>query len=256
MQTLRLLCSTYGTDESNGANIESAIARGLPELMPAICSHDGHFVIAGSGPSLPDFLPELRAEQAAGRPVCAINGAYDFLVDNDIIPNLFLTVDPRPMPQNVTKPQPETVFLPASRANPELFERLAGFNVMLWHSYGNLDEQPHYQGRKALYGGASTSGLRAITIGYIMGFRNFSLYGMDSCLAADRLTKRFTGEQAGQVIDVIVGDRTFYCNGAMAQQANEVQELMQFLEGLHLDFKGDGLLAAIWAERKRLGLSV
>src|SRR4051812_9797072 len=131
MHTLRLLCSTYGTDESNGANIESAVARGLPELMPAICSHDGHFVIAGSGPSLPDFLPELRAEQAAGRPVCAINGAYDFLVDNDIIPNLFLTVDPRPMPQNVTKPQPETVFLPASRVNPELFERLAGFNVML-----------------------------------------------------------------------------------------------------------------------------
>jgi uncharacterized Rossmann fold enzyme len=256
MQPLRLLVSTYGSDEANGANIESAKARGLPELIPALCSHDGHFVIAGSGPSLPDFLPELKAEQIAGRPICAVNGAYDFLVDNDIIPNFFLTVDPRPMPQNVTKPQHETIFLLASRANPELFDRLQGFNIMLWHSYGNLDEAKYYQGSRAVYGGASTSGLRAITIAYIMGFRNISLYGLDSCLAADRITKRFTGEHAGQVIDVIVGDRTFYCNGAMAQQAKEIQEYPQFLEGLHLDIKGDGLLAAIWAERKRLGYPI
>jgi uncharacterized Rossmann fold enzyme len=253
---LRLLVSTYGTDESNGANIVSARARGLPELQPALCAHNGHFVIAGSGPSLPDFVEELRAEQAAGHPICAVNGAYDFLVNNDIIPNFFLTVDPRPMPQNVTKPQPETIYLLASRVNPELFDRLQGFNVMLWHSYGNVDEHPFYKDSRAIYGGASTSGLRAVTIAYIMGFRNITLYGMDSCLAADRLTKRFTGEYAGQVIDVIVGDRTFYCNGAMAQQAKEVQEYPQFLEGLHLDFKGDGLLAAIWAERKRLGLAV
>ena len=256
MHPLRLLVSTYGTDESNGANIVSARARGLPELQPALCAHDGHFVVAGSGPSLPDFVEDIRAEQSAGRPICAVNGAYDFLVDNGIIPTFFLTVDPRRMPQNVTKPQEETIFLLASRANPELFDRLANHKVMLWHSFGNVDETRFYEGSRAIYGGASTSGLRAVTIAYIMGFRNIVLYGMDSCLAADNLTKRFTGEKAGQVIDVIVGDRTFWCNGAMAQQAKEVQEYPQFLEGLHLEFKGNGLLAAIWAERKRLGMPV
>ncbi len=255
MQPLRLAVGTYGTEESNGANIVSALARKLPELTPGLCAHDGHFVIAASGPSLPDFLPELRAEREAGRPICAINGAYDFLVDNGIIPNLFLTVDPRPMPQNVTKPQDDTIFLLASRANPELFERLREYKVVIWHSFGNRDEAQFYKD-KPLIGGGSTSGLRAITVGYILGFRNFSLYGMDSCLAADRLTKRFTGEHAGHVIDVIVGGRTFYANGAMAQQANEVQELMSVLDDLHLDFQGDGLLAAIWAERKRLGYPI
>lgn len=253
MHPLRLQVSTYGSDQANGANIVSAKARGLPELTPALCANDGHFVVVGSGPSLPNFIEEIRAEQAAGRPICAVNGAYDFLVDHNIVPTFFLTVDPRPMPQNVTKPQPETIFLIASRANPELFDRLAGFNVMLWHSYGNLEEHAYYSDSRAVYGGASTSGLRAITIAYIIGFRNVAVYGLDSCLAEDRLTKRFTGEHAGQVIDVIVGNRTFYCNGAMAQQAKEVQEYPAFLEGLHLDFKGDGLLAAIWAERKRLG---
>lgn len=255
MQPLRLQVDHYGAPASNGANITSALGRKLPELTPGLCRHDGHFVIVGSGPSLPEFVDDIKTEQVLNRPICTVNGAYDFLINNAIVPDLFLTVDPRPMPQNVTKPHTDTVFLLASRANPELFERLKDHKVMLWHSFGVVDETQYYQGKSSI-GGGSTSGLRAITVGYVMGFRKFILYGMDSCLAEDRLTKRFTGEQAGQVVDVIVGDRTFYCNGAMAQQAQEIQELMNSLPDLHLDIKGDGLLAAIWAERARLGLSI
>jgi hypothetical protein len=108
MERLSIQCQNYGTAEENSANIRSALARGLPSVSPALCSHDGTFVLAASGPSLPLFIEEIRAEQANGRPVCAVNGAYDFLVESGITPNLFLTVDPRPMPQNVTKPQDGT----------------------------------------------------------------------------------------------------------------------------------------------------
>jgi len=255
MRPLRIDVNCYGTVESNGGNIQSALARKLPELTPALVSHDGHLVIVGSGPSLPDFVEEIRDEKARGRPICAVNGAYDFLIDQNIVPDLFLTVAPRPMPQNVTKPQAETIFLLASRVNPELFERLKDYKIMLWHSFGVESETQFYAGHPSI-GGGSTSGLRSITVGYVMGFRHFVLYGMDSCLAEDRLTKRFTGEKAGMVLDVIVGGRTFYCNGAMAQQANEIQELMQTWPDVHITIKGDGLLAAIWSERKRLGLAV
>lgn len=251
---LRILVDQYGTVESNGDNIESAIARGLPEISPAICSHDGTFVIVGSGPSLPQFVDEIKAEREKGRPICAINGAYDFLVDSGVTPDLFLTVDPRPMPQNVTKPQPETIFLLASRVNPEVFDRLKDHKVMVWHSF-SFEEECKAYGKRPAIGGGSTSGLRAITVAYVMGYRRFAVYGLDSCLAGDNITKRFTGEKAGHVIDVIVGGRTFYANGAMAQQANECQELMGCMPGITIDFKGDGLIAAIWAERRKLGLT-
>jgi uncharacterized Rossmann fold enzyme len=252
MQPLRIDVNAYGTLDSNGGNIQSALMRSLPEINPGLCAHDGHLIIAASGPSLPDFIEAIRTEKANGRPVCAVNGAYDYLVEQQITPDLFLTCDPRPMPQNVKNPQDDTIFLLASRANPELFDRLANHKVIIWHSFGNEAEAEFTRGHMVI-GGGSTSGLRAITVGYVLGFRNFVLYGMDSCLAADRLTKRFTGEKAGQVVDVIVGDRTFYCNGAMAQQANEVQQLMATWPDAHFEFKGDGLLAAIWAERARLG---
>lgn len=251
MERLAIQCQNYGTAEDNSANIRSALARGLPSISPALCAHDGTFVIAASGPSLPSHVEDIRREKSAGRPVCAINGAYDFLIDSQIVPNLFLTVDPRPMPQNVTKPSEETIFLLATRVNPEVFDRLSGHRVMTWNSYGAEGEAAAYKGHPAI-GGGSTSGLRAITVGYILGYRKFVLYGMDSCLAEDRITKRFSGEHAGQVIDVIVNGRTFYCNGAMAQQANEFQELFQALPGISIEAKGDGLIAAILEARRSL----
>jgi uncharacterized Rossmann fold enzyme len=254
MQRLAINVKQYVSPQGNEAQIRETLSRKLPELTPACCAHDGTFVIVASGPSLPDYIDEIRAEQEKGRPVCAINGTYDYLVDNGIIPNLFLTVDPRPMPQNVTKPQKETVFLLASRVNPELFDRLKDYRVLTWHSWSMESECEAFKGRFAI-GGGTTSGLRAINVGYVMGFRNFVFYGLDSCLSDDKKTKRFTGEEAGAIVDVIVGDETFYCNHAMAQQANEFQEIYKVMD-VHIEAKGRGLIAKILKERKRLGKPV
>lgn len=251
MERLSIQCQNYGTVEENSANIRSALARGLPEVSPGLCHHDGTFVVVGSGPSMPEFVEEIRAERQLGRPICAVKGAHDFLCEAGIDPDLFLCVDPRDRTENIKHANDTTIYLMASRCAPVMFDHLQSRKVMLWHSYGSLGEAAAYKGHPSI-GGGSTSGMRAITMGYILGFRKFVLYGMDSCLAADRLTKRFTGEQAGQVIDVIVNGRTFYCNGAMAQQANEFQEIFQALPGIQIDAKGDGLIAAILEARKAL----
>jgi len=255
MKALAIQCQNYGTAESNSANITSALARGLPEVTPGLCRHDGTFVVVGSGPSLPLFTEEIRQEQRQGRPVCAVKGAHDFLCEKEITPDLFLCVDPRDRRENIQQANDDTIYLMASRCDPVMFDHLKDRKVMLWHSFGSMDEAHAYKGRPSI-GGGSTSGMRAITVGYILGFRKFVLYGMDSCLADDKLTKRFTGEQAGQVIDVIVDGRTFYCNGAMAQQANEVQELWRTFPDIHIESKGDGLISAILAARARLGYPV
>lgn len=245
-----------GNTDSNGANIESAIARNLPELSPAICSHDGSFVIAASGTSLPNYVDEIREEQNRGRPICAVNGAHDFLVDNGITPNLFISVDPRnTVVPNVSKKQQDCIYLLASRCNPELFDHLEDSKVMLWHAWSDEPECNIWKGKKFGIAGGTTSGLRAINVGYILGFRKFVLYGMDSCLAKDKDTKRFSGERVGNgyVTDVIVGGRRFWCNGALAQQATEFQEYYKYLQGISFEVKGDGLIAAIVEERIKRG---
>lgn len=273
---------TAGTPESNSDNIRSALARDLPEFIPALCAHDASMVIVGSGPSLVDFADEIKAERDKGRPVCAINGAHEWLISNGIDPDLFVSCDPRTtIRPNVETKSKRTVYLLASRCHPQVFDHLKDCKVVLWHSMASrsdvkpastedgkvawedmdlIEECEVFRdrietGKSYGVGGASTSGLRAITLAYSMGYRKVILFGFDSCLAADRDTKRFSGEKVGQgaIIDVIVDGRRFFCNGAMAAQAQEVQKIINALPGLNIEARGDGLIAAILAARKKRG---
>lgn len=252
IQPLNINVSQFGAAASNALHIRSALKRGLPELVPAMVPHDGTFVIVGSGPSLPEFADEIRQEQLKGRPVCAIKGAHDFLCENDIIPELFLSVEPRDRRENVKHKNKTTIYLLASRVNPLMFDHLSDCRIVMWHSWSIQEECEQLKGKLTI-GGGTTSGLRAINVGYVLGYRKFVLYGFDSCLADDKITKRFTGEKAGAIIDVIVGDRVFFCNHAMAQQAQDFQQLYKIMN-INIDVKGDGLIAAIQTERKRLGM--
>lgn len=235
-------------------NVVSALKRNLKEPSPALVSHDGHFVVVGSGPSLPDFIDEIRKERLLGRPICSVKGSHDFLCENGVEPDLFLSVEPQDRREHLKLKNDHTVYLIASRCDPVMFDHLSDKKLMVFHSWSNNENWPELKGR-LLIGGGTTSGLRAVTFGYVQGFRNFILYGMDSCLSQDGKTKRFTGEKAGMVVDRIVGNRTFYCNGAMALQADEFQEYYKVMPDVHFDIKGDGLLAQIVNERKKRGYS-
>lgn len=272
--TLRSLrVQEAGRDFPTAEHIKSALARGLPEFTPAPTFNDGSFVIVGSGPSVTSFINEIKSERRNGRFICAINGAHDWLVDNGLEPDWFVTCDPRPMPQNLKRLNARTTYLIASRCNPSTFDALDGRNVILWHSAASTGPAPLPDGAKELgwtelglveeceawrgrfgVGGGTTSGLRAIYLGFLQGFRRFILYGFDSCLAADNDTKRFTGERVGGAkrIDIIIGGRQFWCNGALAMQANEFQEVYN-LPNITIEAKGDGLIAAILAERRARG---
>ncbi len=257
LQRLHIDGTQFGVAGQHLPAIRAAMARGLPEFVPALVAHDGTMVIAGSGPSLPAFIEEIRAERERGRPVLAVNGAHDLLCEHGIYPDLFLTVDPRDIRHNLRRKNEETIYLLASRVAPEVFDYLKDHRVMLWHSAGHPTEMPAFKGTNAKrIGGGPTSGLRAICVAYLMGFRNITLYGFDSCNNAQG-QKRFDSGTVANNTDVIVGGRTFTCNMAMADQADKFQFCTYgMLPNLHLDVKGDGLLAAIVEERRKAGFRV
>ena len=126
---------------------------------------------------------------------------------------------------------------------------------MLWHSWTEGPEFKALGAGKLAVGGGTTSGMRAINIGYLFGFRKFVLYGYDSCNRADGV-KRFTGEMTGPTMDVYVGveRRKFTCNAAMAQQANEFQMIYSVMPDITVEAVGPGLIAAIIKERHALDM--
>ena len=258
---LALDVTLFNIPDGIEAHIESAIQRGLPEFKPALCVNDGTFIVAGAGPSLAQFVNEIKAEKAKGRPICAAKGAHDFLVENGIEPDLFISIDPRDRRNNVQLKSESTCYLLASRCCPQLFDHLieqAPGRVWCWHAASREEENAIFRNHNIPYavGGLSTSGLRAVNIGYFMGFRKFIMYGMDSCNAPDGITKRVDGSLTGQVIDVVVGGKygkKFTCNVAMAKQAEDFQHLYTMMPDITIEVKGDGLIAAIVEERRRLG---
>lgn len=254
MRPLTIHVKPAGTPEGIRANVQAALARGLPELPPGLVTHDGTMVIVGSGPSMPSMIEEIRKERELGRPIFAVKAAHDFLCEHGIEPDLFLCVDPRDRSSQLSKANDHTVYLISSRCDASMFEALNNRKVMLVHTWAESEHCPEYEG-KLLIGGGTTSGLRALTVSYVMGFRKIILYGFDSCLADDHATKRFTGEQVEpeKRVDVIVDGRTFWCNGAMAQQANEFQDYYKVMPDIHIEAKGDGLIAAILQARRERG---
>lgn len=257
LQPLRLVISKTAAVDGVVANIECNTRRGLREFQPAFCAHDGTFVIVGSGPSLAGFADAIRGEKAKGRPICAIKGAHDWLCNQGIEPDLFFSIDPRDRRNNVQCKTENTVYMLASRCDPIMFDHLKSRKeVVLVHTLSSDEENQWYINKgKYLVGGMSTSGLRAFNMAYMWGFRNFVMYGMDSCNAPDGVTKRIDGSLTGQTTDVIIGKtgRKFICNIAMAKQAEDFQKLYQMMPDIHVESHGDGLLTAILEERKAKG---
>lgn len=275
LQALKLEVNQFGRVEELHGHIRYALSLGLPEFTPALCPNDGTFVVVGSGPSLPSTYEGLREERAKGRPICSVKGTHDFLIQRGIEPDLFFTIDPRPRVDQISCKSPNTIYVISSRCHPDMFKRLKDDNLILCHTYAEQDDadaifeerDSKANGLKTfLLGGGTTSGTRAMILGYAMGFRKFVLYGMDSCLGPDRKTKRFNGDQAGLISDIRVGKydgdteevdpnaRVFYTNQAMAQQAKDFERLYHEIPGITVESKGDGLLTAIIQQRKDMGL--
>jgi hypothetical protein len=251
MQPLEITVQAAGTAEELCSNIRSALGRGLPELTLAPIKHDGNMVLVASGWSMPDYIDEIKAHRRAGRPIVAVKAAHDFLVENGVNPDMWVNLDPRDRTNGIQRLNDYTVYMPASRCPPSTFDYLKGRKVLLWHSWAEGPEMDAIGPGKLAVGGGTTSGLRAVNIGYLLGFRKFTMYGYDSCNRADGV-KRFTGDVTGPAIDVFVGGpsgKKFSCNMAMAQQANEFQKLFDVMGDLQVEVKGPGLIAEIMRVR-------
>lgn len=249
MQPLEITVQVAGDIGEILNAIRANSARNLPTISPAPCQHDGTFVLAGSGPSLKDYLDELREHKAKGRPIVAIKGAHDYLIDNGIMPDLWICLDPRDKREGIQRKNKHTTYLLASRCHPAMFEHLADCKVLMWHSWSQEAELPALDDKWCI-GGGTTSGLRAVNIGYVLGFRKFIMYGYDSCVNGDTL--RVDGSKGTRLLNVYVGSSTrkFVTTPEMAQQAKEFQRIYEIMPDVDIVSRGDGLITAILAERE------
>ncbi len=241
------------SEEQTRANVAVNIAAGWEQVTPHV-TNDVEVMILGGGPSLNEFVDEIRQKRAAGVKLITLNGTYNWALDHGLTPSAQVMVDAREFNKRFTKPVVDGCkYLIASQCDPAVLEGLPKDRTLLWHTSAEsikdlLDVQ--YRVWWGIPGG-STVMLRAIPLLRMLGFKKFHLYGFDSCIRdAGETGEHHAYSQAENdsehVISVTVGERVFRCHSWMVSQGSEFCELVKFLgDEIELNVRGDGLISHI-----------
>ena len=249
---LKIVGKCVAEDETLFAHMEAAIARGLPQVKQAEPIKTGSVILVASAPSVRGQVELIKKMQAAGSPIVAIKGAHDWLIAQGVIPDYALAIDPQEHRIAFYKPHKAVHYMIASQCHPAMFDNLVGYQVSIWHPY--VKKGQNRPKNSMLIGGGTTSGLRAISLFYVLGYRQFELFGFDSCNTGEML--RVNGERlkdGDELVDVQIDPEgeTFHCNTAMALQAEHFQTYYDYLPDATFNGYGYGLIQAIIKKRQQ-----
>jgi hypothetical protein len=249
-------CTVNTEDTVLIEQIKQNVQLGLTEIVPQP-EQPGELIILAGGPSLNDFVDEIKLNKLMKVPIVTVNGAYNWALERGIKPDAQIVLDAREFNKRFVEPHVESCkYLLASQCHPELVKTAmapGGKNVFLWHS-GQENVQ---EAMREVYGdepheyypvlGGMTVVLRSLPLLIMMGYRKFVIYGFDSCLMGEQHHAYSQPENDYNVtVDVTCGDRTFTCHAWQATQAFEFVELQQLIGDLcEMEVKGDGLIAHI-----------
>lgn len=239
-------------------NILHAMSLGLPEFEPDQSGEGKTLLIAATGPSLSRTLPDLVENIG---PLMCVNGAQNWLMDRGITPDWCVLVDSTPEFTRIVRPERVVKYLLASQCAPELFDHLSLCDVTLWHA-GAKDEELGFKltdiidkdgARKWIIGGGGTAALRCLNLGYLMGYRRFRIYGLDSSFDPDGRHHCNDDPVPRSEVDVEYGGREFKTVLPLMHQASTFEQLyMRVFNDCRIDCIGDGLIPHICSTLNKL----
>lgn len=255
---LKVVGKCVASDDELLSNMEAAILRGYPEVLKAEIPHEDVIAIVGSGPSVKGQLETIRKMQGSGTKIVAIKDCHDYMIRQGVMPDYAFAVDPQAHRWNCfTLKDSRVHYMIASQCNPSMFDHLQNHKVTIWHPYVMKDQKRPKN--RMLIGGATTSGLRAVALFYVLGYRHFALFGFDSCLDKDVLRVNGDGLKKGDTVTPVQiekGGETFYCNPSMALQAQHFQMHYDWLPDAQFYPFGHGLIQAIIRKREQNALEL
>jgi len=234
-------------------HMDSAIARGLPEVLAQLPAREGVIALVASGPGVKAELNTIRKMQRAGTVICAIKGAHDWLIEHGVVPDYALTIDPQEIRAKCfRRPRRDVHYMIASQCHPAMFDHLEEAQVTIWHPYITKGQTRPL--KRMVIGGGTTSGLRAISVFYVLGWRHFALFGFDSCLEHGVLRVNGSTPNEGDAVSEVRIDpegETFYCTPAMALQAEHFQGYYEWIPDAQFYAYGKGLIPEMIRQRDR-----
>lgn len=175
-------------------NIRASVEFDLPVFEKETEPREGSFIFVAGGPTLKEFLPEIKTRFEAGEFIMTSNHTHDFLISGGIIPTACLIMDPKEKVKKYVKNVSKTtIYYVAVVCHKEVFANLLKKEakiIKLCTAYGIEDQSDidlqlelyKKSARHFLVGGTMTP-LRAMTFATQLGFKKVEFYGFDSCFS-------------------------------------------------------------------------
>lgn len=251
MQVIHVDSKCVVNNEDCARNLEMVLARNYLHcrLEPA---RSGKLAVVASGPSVPDYLDELRDWPGE---IWTVNGAYHYLLENGIVPHGFAGVDPLPgLKEYITDPHPDTIFYLSGLCDPTVFDTLPRDRIRVW--FPTQDDVTIGRGLPQIPGGTSVL-TRTPFLAHMLGWRDVTLYGCDSSHSHNSRYAYGSGkyrEDSGSktasannpVMRVICDGKEFFTELPLIKQVSQLGVIADWKE-IKLTYRCGGLLAAYMA---------
>lgn len=234
------------------------IRRGLPQARPYPVNGEKVVLVCG-GPSLNQTKDELIQEWWNGGKVVAVNGSYQWCVNNGIKPSAMVMLDAREFNARfVETPVPGCKYMLASQCHPRAFDLCRGRNVLMWHALSGGPPEAdmineYYLGENNVHPilAGTTVAVRAICLLRMLGFVSFVIFGFDSCWLDGEHHAYQQAENDEPCYDVWLTvkdqpelNKQFVCSAWQMKQADDFQRLVHSQGNMfRLDVRGPGLIA-------------
>ena len=229
-------------------------------------------VVASAGPSLVDYIDEIKEKQEAGAKVVCVKHSLPTLIKHGIIPYACTILDPRSIEgesthgvvrkslfDNVPK---ETILLVASMTDTSVLNYILTKtgNIVGFHAFSNAVAKYEFLAGKYLITGGTCAATRSVGLFHTMGFRNFHLYGFDSSLLEkpeNYNEKRSDGMPLYMNVGIEDGkedSEKFWTTGELLALAQDVEQMLDSdVLDLNIDIHCKGLVNAVWEDRLSKG---
>ncbi len=238
------------------ANIEFAARLEVPHLDISR-PRRGQFVIVGGAPSSAFYEDDIRCLKFQHRNcIVGLNWMHNWLIKRGVVPDACVLFEIDVEPTGVLdSPHPDVTYYVCSHCHKRTHKALRGFKTVLWHAMTDQPEITAAQSRcfpgEPLLSGGSTTLIRAIDVGRVLGFRNFELFGCDSSFDGPHSMTHVNGyplevhKVAGQLLPgrIKMGESGFW---TMPYLLNQAEQFKQWCQANHSTFlmqvHGDNLL--------------
>lgn len=206
---------------------------------------DRELSIVGFGPSIENTWKELRGD------VWACNGAHNWLIEKGVIPKFGFFWDAAEVVAKFVNPHPDVTYLVASRCHEEVFKKLEGFDVYVWHAMGDPNIEDiliEHKRMEPMLGHGTAAVTASLMLAPSMGYRKVSLFGADSSFVGEH-THAKESVVTETKLEIWVAGEKFKSTSWLAGQVEDFKKLAPLLRdaGVSIELHGGGLLQKVAA---------